>query len=65
MSGDLLQTELYVLGLRPFPIPRPHLIKKLNQGLQQGCKLTLASVPTGFGKTILVTAVSPTPHTQF
>ncbi|MCP4416645.1 MAG: hypothetical protein GY805_08480, partial [Chloroflexi bacterium] len=37
ISGDLLQTKLYVPRLRPFHIPRPHLIKKLNQGLQQSC----------------------------
>ncbi|NHZ71959.1 MAG: hypothetical protein GWP17_02605 [Aquificales bacterium] len=47
MSGDLLQTKLYVPRLRPFLIPRPHLIKKLNQGLQQDCKLTLVSAPAG------------------
>ncbi|MCP5094946.1 MAG: hypothetical protein GY943_05275, partial [Chloroflexi bacterium] len=55
MSGDLLQTKLYVPRLRPLLIPRPHLIKQLNQGLQQGCKLTLISAPAGFGKTTLAT----------
>ncbi|MCP4421284.1 MAG: hypothetical protein GY805_32130 [Chloroflexi bacterium] len=55
MSGDLLQTKLYVPRLRPLLIPRPHLIKKLNRGLQQGCKLTLVSAPAGFGKTTLAT----------
>ena len=54
MSGDLLQTKLYVPRLRPLLVPRPHLIEKLNQGLQQGCKLTLISAPAGFGKTTLV-----------
>ncbi|MCP4363676.1 MAG: hypothetical protein GY796_37225 [Chloroflexi bacterium] len=54
MSGDLLQTKLYVPRLRPFPIPRPHLTKQLNQGLQQGCKLILISAPAGFGKTTLI-----------
>ncbi len=54
MSGDLLQTKLYVPRLRPFLVPRHHLIEKLNQGLQQGCKLTLISAPAGFGKTTLV-----------
>ena len=54
MSGDLLQTKLYVPRLRPFRVPRPHLIKKLNQGIQQGSKLTLVSAPAGFGKTTLV-----------
>ncbi|MCP5101104.1 MAG: LuxR family transcriptional regulator, partial [Chloroflexi bacterium] len=54
LSGNLLQTKLYVPRLRPFLIPRPHLIKQLNQGLQQGCKLTLISAPAGFGKTTLI-----------
>ncbi|MCP4415328.1 MAG: hypothetical protein GY805_01815 [Chloroflexi bacterium] len=52
MSGDLLQTKLYMPRLRPSLIPR--LIKKLNQGLQQDCKLTLISAPAGFGKTTLI-----------
>ncbi len=55
MSGDLLQTKLYVPRLRPSLVPRPHLIEKLNQGVQSGCKLTLVSAPAGFGKTTLVT----------
>ena len=38
MSGELLRTKLYVPGLRPLLIPRPHLIKQLNQGLQRTCK---------------------------
>ncbi len=54
MSGDLLQTKLYVPRLRPSLVSRPHLIEKLNQGLQQGCKLTLISAPAGFGKTTLI-----------
>ncbi|MCP4417096.1 MAG: hypothetical protein GY805_10765, partial [Chloroflexi bacterium] len=70
MSGNLLQTKLYVPRLRPFLIPRPHLIKKLNLGLQQGCKLTLVSAPAGFGKTTLIAdwgtriAESTTPHSE-
>ena len=59
MSGSLLQTKLYVPRLRPSLIPRPHLIEKLNQGLQQGCKLTLISALAGFGKSTLATAVFP------
>ncbi|MCB9423143.1 MAG: helix-turn-helix transcriptional regulator [Ardenticatenaceae bacterium] len=54
MSGDLLQTKLYVPHLRPFLVPRPHLIQHLNQGLHQLCKLILISAPAGFGKTTLV-----------
>lgn len=52
MLGDLLQTKLYVPRLRPSFIPRPHLIRKLNQGVHR--KLTLISAPAGFGKTTLV-----------
>ena len=54
MSGDLLQTKLYVPRLRPSLIPRPHLISRLNQGLQPSCKLILISAPAGFGKTTLI-----------
>jgi len=53
LSGDLLQTKLYVPRLRPSLIPRPHLIQKLNRGLHR--KLTLISAPAGFGKTTLIT----------
>ena len=52
MPGDLLQTKLFVPSLRPLLIPRPHLITKLNEGLNG--KLTLASAPAGFGKTTLI-----------
>ncbi len=52
MSGDLLQTKLYVPRLRPSLVPRPHLIAKLKAGLAG--KLTLVSAPAGFGKTTLV-----------
>ncbi len=52
MSGDLLQTKLYIPPLRPSLVPRPHLIEKLNTGLRR--KLTLISAPAGFGKTTLV-----------
>jgi LuxR family maltose regulon positive regulatory protein len=50
----LLQTKLYIPLLRPNLVPRPHLIERLNQGLQLGHKLTLVSAPAGFGKTTLV-----------
>ena len=54
MPEILLQTKLFVPPLRPNLVPRPHLIERLNQGLQLGQKLTLVSVPAGFGKTTLV-----------
>lgn len=52
MSGDLLQTKLYVPRIRPSLVPRPRLIERLNQGLHH--KLILISAPAGFGKTTLV-----------
>jgi LuxR family maltose regulon positive regulatory protein len=54
MSGDLLQTKLYVPKIRPFLVPRPRLIQKLNTG--QNGKLTLISAPAGFGKTTLISS---------
>ena len=50
----LLQTKLYRPPLRPFHLPRPHLLHKLNQTLPR--KLTLIAAPAGFGKTTLVVA---------
>ncbi len=50
----LLQTKLYIPPLRPNLVPRPHLVDRLNRGLQPGHKLTLISAPPGFGKTTLV-----------
>jgi LuxR family maltose regulon positive regulatory protein len=41
MFGDLLQTKLYKPRLRPSLVPRPRLIQKLNQGLEQDRTLTL------------------------
>ncbi len=49
-----MQTKLFVPRLRPFLVPRPHLIKQLNKGCQLGCKLTLISAPAGFGKSTLL-----------
>ena len=54
MSETLLQTKLYVPPVRPNLVRRPRLIKRLNQGLVPGIKLTLISAPAGFGKTTLL-----------
>jgi LuxR family maltose regulon positive regulatory protein len=54
VSEALLQTKMYIPPLRPNLVPRPHLIERLNQGLQLGHRLILISAPTGFGKTTLV-----------
>ena len=50
----LLLTKLHIPSLRPKVVLRPRLVKRLNEGLSSGCKLTLVSAPAGFGKTTLV-----------
>jgi LuxR family maltose regulon positive regulatory protein len=50
----ILATKLYLPRLRPNVVSRPHLIKRLKEGLHR--KLTLISAPAGFGKTTLVSA---------
>jgi LuxR family maltose regulon positive regulatory protein len=54
VSETLLNTKLYIPRVRPNIVPRPRLIERLSQGLQQGCKLALVCAPAGFGKTTLV-----------
>ncbi len=50
----LLTTKLYIPPPRSKLVLRPHLIERLNEGLNG--KLTLISAPAGFGKTTLVSA---------
>jgi LuxR family maltose regulon positive regulatory protein len=52
MSTVLLKTKLYVPPARPELVPRPHLIARLNDGLNR--KLILVAAPAGYGKTTLV-----------
>ena len=52
MSTPLLSTKLYIPPVRPELVPRPHLIDRLNAGLDR--KLTVISAPAGFGKTTLL-----------
>jgi LuxR family maltose regulon positive regulatory protein len=54
MAAPVLATKLFVPPLRPKIVPRLHLIKRLDEGLAIGCKLTLISASAGFGKTTLV-----------
>jgi len=62
MATPLLKTKLYIPPVRPDPstglrtrlVPRPRLIERLNEGLLRKRKLTLISVPAGFGKTTLL-----------
>ena len=53
MSVPILATKLYIPQPRPAIVPRPRLIKRLNDGLAKGSKLTLISASAGFGKTTL------------
>lgn len=55
MPESLLRTKLYAPPLRPNLVHRSRLIERLNQGLQEDCKLTVISAPAGFGKTTLIT----------
>ena len=52
MPIPLLETKLYVPGLRPGLVLRPRLSERLDRGT--GSKLVLVSAPAGFGKTTLL-----------
>ncbi|MEM5776589.1 MAG: hypothetical protein AAGU05_16415, partial [Anaerolineaceae bacterium] len=49
-----MATKLFLPPPRTKAVLRPRLLERLNEGLAQGCKLTLISAPAGFGKTTLV-----------
>jgi LuxR family maltose regulon positive regulatory protein len=52
VNPGLLNTKIYIPIVDPKLVARPHLIERLNAGLQG--KLTLVSAPAGFGKTTLI-----------
>ena len=54
MPTPILTTKLYIPPPRANLVPRPRLVKHLNEGLSSGRKLTLISASAGFGKTTLV-----------
>jgi LuxR family maltose regulon positive regulatory protein len=54
MSASLLTTKLYMPPVSPRLVLRPRLIRRLEEGLHLGQRLTLASAPAGFGKTTLL-----------
>jgi LuxR family transcriptional regulator, maltose regulon positive regulatory protein len=61
VAPTLLTTKLYAPPVRPEWVPRPHLVKRLHDGLGQSPRsfarrLTLVSAPAGYGKTALVSA---------
>lgn len=62
MPTPILATKRHFPPPRPKVVLHPRLVKRLNEGLSLGCKLTLISASAGFGKTALVSA---NPHTCF
>jgi LuxR family maltose regulon positive regulatory protein len=54
MPVSLLSTKLHAPPPRPNLVRRPRLIRRLDEGLRQGHRLTLISAPAGFGKTTLL-----------
>ena len=54
MSIPILATKLYIPPPRSKIVARAALVKKLNDGLSAGRRLTLISAPAGFGKTTLI-----------
>jgi hypothetical protein len=54
MPLNVLATKLFVPPARANLVPRPRRLNRLQRGVQG--KLTLISVPVGFGKTTLVSA---------
>ena len=53
-SDDLLATKVRLPTPRPGVVPRPRLLRLLDEGLALGRRLTLVSAPPGFGKTSAV-----------
>jgi LuxR family maltose regulon positive regulatory protein len=56
VENRLLKTKLYIPPPSPRLVDRPRLVLRLNEGLEQGHKLTLVSASVGYGKTTLVSS---------
>jgi LuxR family maltose regulon positive regulatory protein len=54
MKADLLATKLHRPPVPPKRVQRPHLIQRLNEGLEFDRQITLVSAPAGFGKTTCI-----------
>jgi LuxR family maltose regulon positive regulatory protein len=52
--SDLLATKLHLPSLPVKRVQRPHIIQRLNEGLQSNRTITLVSAPAGFGKTTCI-----------
>ena len=56
MKNNLLTIKFHRTGTSQKRIQREHLIRSMNNGLENGHLLTLVSAPAGFGKTTCVNA---------
>ena len=54
MLPQLLTTKFHIPSRRSGLVARPQLLKELQRGLEERCKLALISAPAGYGKTTLV-----------
>jgi len=54
MNSGLLATKLHRPSIPTKRVQRPHLIQRLNEGLEIGRQMTLVSAPAGFGKTVCI-----------
>ena len=52
MNSRLLATKLRPPAIPPKRTLRPHLVRRLHEGLEAGRQITLLSAPAGFGKTV-------------
>ncbi len=54
MSDNLLASKVHVPPLHGNLVNRAKLVKRLNDGIAHGCRLTLVTAPAGYGKTTLL-----------
>ncbi|RPI32473.1 MAG: hypothetical protein EHM70_08885 [Chloroflexota bacterium] len=65
MPVPLLQTKLFIPSLQTKLVSRPHLIQRLEEGIQAGHRLVLVSAQAGSGKTSLLGEWASTGKQQF
>lgn len=53
MVNSLIKTKLFVPPVRPNLVNRQRLLKILEEGYFQGCRLSLICAPAGYGKSML------------